>query len=123
MNLVGIIKMPYTINVNKNDLLENQNIFYKCGNEGNYLFGILKNEKDPEMITLYLDINKTINKQPNYSSYIALVEFNNKKYYLLPYEINTKLYSFEKTLPMKELFDDKVINSSINLTIFSLSLK
>ena len=122
MNLEGIIKKNFIIRVNKNDLLKNQNLVYKCEN-ANYSFGILKNEKDPEIITLYLDINKIINNKPNYSSYIAQVEFYNKKYYLLPYEINAKLYSFEKTIPIKELFGDKAINSSINLTFFTLSLK
>lgn len=74
------------------------------------------------MMTLYLDINKVINEHPNYSSYIAVIEFFNKKYYLLPFEVNKKFYSLEKTIPIKELFDGKVINSSLNLTIYSFSL-
>ena len=77
MNLEGIIKKNFIIRVNKNDLLKNQNLVYKCKN-AHYSFGILKNEKDPEMITLYLDINKIINNKPNYSSYIAQFEFYNK---------------------------------------------
>ena len=121
-HLVGLLKKPYTLSINKQILLDKTHILYKLDKEGNYCFGLEISDKDKNMMTLYLDINKVINEHPNYSSYIAVIEFFNKKYYLLPFEVNKKFYSLEKTIPIKELFDGKVINSSLNLTIYSFSL-
>lgn len=122
-NLYELPKKQVVTTLNKKLLFDNSRLSNKIDEQGNYNFGIELSE-DKNIIKIYLDINKTINNQQNYCSYIAFIEYgNNKKViFLEPNEVNDIKYSFENNIPIEEIFDANEINADIKLTIFYLNI-
>ena len=121
--LVGLNEKSYLLTVNKKSFFDNFHMNCKIESDDKYSFGMELSE-DKKMCTPYLDIKKIINHQTNNSSYIPIIEYGNKEIlYLEPFEVNKQLYSYENTIPVEEMFNDKVTDIDIKLTILSLSLK
>ena len=117
--LSGILEKSYPLTIDKNALLESRHVSCKVENSDKYTFGIELTE-DKKNIIPYLDIKK----DNNISSYIPYIQFgNNRIIYLEPLEVSKQLDSYEYTLPIEEMLNDKENITEIKLYILSLSLK
>lgn len=111
--------------INKNELLKHPSVSCKIEEDGIYSFfrfglSLNKNKKD---VIIYLDINKIINNKSNDSSYIVCIEYgkDKKRLYLELYQ-DDKYYSFENSLTLDEIFEDKQNLVEIKLIILNLSI-
>ena len=77
--------------------------------------------EDKKNVIPYLDIKKSDN---TIISYIPYIQLGKKRIiYLEPVEINKQLYSYEYTLPIEEMFNDKENVFDINLCVLSLNFE
>ena len=121
--LSGIIEKSYLITIVKKPLLDNRNLSRKIEAGDKYTFGVELSE-DKKTVIPYLDIKKIDKNQIKFSSYISYIQFgNNKILYLEPLEVNNEYYSYEYSLPIEEMFNDKENDVEIKLYILSLSLE
>lgn len=120
--LLGIKTISYTFPIDKKFFIDNKQVSSDLEKNNDYVFG-MELQEDTKTVVLYLDIKKIINNKPNDSSYSAYIEYGNKKkLYLEQHEMNKDLYSYETSLSIDDLFNEKDKKININLTLSSLSL-
>lgn len=122
--IIDLPKKEIMITLNKNILMNNLSLQANIDKDGNETFGA-KISEDKKEILFFLDIKKVIKNELNEGAYISYIEYgNNKKIeYLEPHEINQDYYSFEKILPIEQIFNNNENKISIKMTINYLTIK
>ena len=119
-----ILPKQFSIAFNQKDFLNFGHVRCFVDENKNYEFGLELSE-DKRLINIYLDIKRIIDGQSNDSSYVVFVEYglNKKKIYLKSIELNKEYYSYENSLLIEELFDEKEKNVEIKLTFSYINIK
>ena len=118
------LKKGILVTLERDTLFKNPAVTCKVDEEGNMKFGAQLSE-DKKMIIFFFDALKVIKNEPNESSYIAYIEYgkNKTKLYLEPYEIDKINYSFEKSLPIEEIFKNKENSVDLYFSVCYLTLQ
>ena len=123
-NLNLILPKQFSVTFNIKEFLDNTHVACFIDKDKNYEFGLELSE-DKKLINVYLDIKRIIGNQSNDSSYVVFVEYglNKKKLYLKSTELNNEYYSYERSLLIEELINNKEKNVEMKINFLYISLK